>query len=149
MGLFAYIWIGLLILCLMVEGSTVALVSLWFAIGCLAAIIAAMLGASFGVQAAVFLVVSAVLLALLRPFLKKYIAPSIQKTNVDSLVGKCCPVTEDIRNLESQGQVKVGGMVWSARSESGEIIPRGTVVKIEGVEGVKLIVSPVPVPETV
>ena len=149
MGFFAYIWIGLLILCLMVEGSTVALVSLWFAFGCLAAIIAALLGASFWVQTGVFLAVSAVLLALLRPFLKKYIAPSIQKTNVDSLIGKHCPVTEAICNLESQGQVKVGGMVWSARSASDADIPKGTVVKIERIEGVKLIVSPVPVPETV
>lgn len=149
MGFFAYIWIGLLILCLMVEGSTVALVSLWFAFGCLAAIIAALLGASFGVQAGVFLVVSGVLLALLRPFLKKYIAPSIQKTNADSLIGQECPVTEEIRNLQSQGQVKINGMVWSARSTDGRDIPKGAVVKIHGIEGVKLMVSPVSVPEKV
>ncbi len=149
MGFFAYMWIGLLILFLLVEGSTVALVSLWFAFGCLAAIIAALLGAGLWVQVGLFAGVSAILLALLRPFLKKYIAPSIQKTNVDTLIGKECPVTEDIRNLLSQGQVKVGGMVWSARSTDGKDIPKGTVVKIERVEGVKLMVSPVSVPEVV
>lgn len=149
MGFFAYMWIGLLILFLMVEGSTVALVSLWFAVGSLAAIVAALLGASLVVQVGIFLAVSGVLLALLRPFLRKYVAPSIQKTNVDSLIGKCCPVTDAICNLESRGQVKIGGMVWSARSESGADIPEGTVVKVRRIEGVKLIVSPVPVPETV
>ena len=102
-----------------------------------------------GIIGVVGLVVSGVLLALLRPFLKRYIAPSIQKTNVDSLIGKCCPVTDAICNLESRGQVKIGGMVWSARSESGADIPEGTVVKVRRIEGVKLIVSPVPVPETV
>lgn len=149
MGFFAYMWVGLLILFLVLEGSTVALVSLWFAVGSLAAIVAALLGASLGVQVGIFLVVSGVLLALLRPFLRKYVAPSIQKTNADSLIGKCCPVTDAICNLESRGQVKIGGMVWSARSESGADIPEGTVVKVRRIEGVKLIVSPVPVPETV
>lgn len=149
MGFFAYMWVGLLILFLVLEGSTVALVSLWFAVGSLAAIVAALLGASLGVQVGIFLVVSGVLLALLRPFLRKYIAPSIQKTNADSLIGKCCPVTDAICNLESRGQVKIGGMVWSARSESGADIPEGAVVKVRRIEGVKLIVSPVPVPETV
>ena len=149
MGFFAYMWVGLLILFLVLEGSTVALVSLWFAVGSLAAIIAALLGASLGVQVGIFLGVSGVLLALLRPFLKRYSAPSIQKTNADSLIGKCCPVTDAICNLESRGQVKIGGMVWSARSESGADIPEGAVVKVRRIEGVKLIVSPVPVPETV
>ena len=149
MGFFAYIWIGLLILFLVVEGSTVALVSLWFAFGCVAAIIAALLGAGLWVQVGLFAGVSAILLGLLRPFLKRYIAPSIQKTNADSLIGKECPVTEEIRNLESQGQVKVGGMVWSARSTDGKDIPRGAVVKIERIEGVKLMVSPVSVQEVV
>lgn len=149
MGFFAYMWVGLLILFLVLEGSTVALVSLWFAVGSLAAIVAALLGASLGVQVGIFLGVSGVLLALLRPFLKRCIAPSIQKTNADSLIGKCCPVTDAICNLESRGQVKIGGMVWSARSESGADIPEGTVVKVRRIEGVKLIVSPVPVPETV
>ena len=149
MGFFAYLWLGLLILSLLVEGSTVALVSVWFAVGCLAAVIAALLGASFGVQVGLFLVVSGALLALLRPFLKKYISPTIQKTNVDSLIGKHCPVTEDIRDLQSQGQVQVNGMTWSARSTDGTDIPKGTVVKIERIEGVKLMVSPVSVPEKV
>ena len=147
MGFFAYMWVGLLILFLVLEGSTVALVSLWFAVGSLAAIVAALLGASLGVQVGIFLGVSGVLLALLRPFLRKYIAPSIQKTNADSLVGRECPVTEDIQNLQSQGQVKVNGMVWSARSTDGQHIPKGTVVRIDRIEGVKLLVSPVPVPE--
>ena len=43
MGFFAYMWVGLLILFLVLEGSTVALVSLWFAVGSLAAIVAALL----------------------------------------------------------------------------------------------------------
>ena len=147
MHISAYVWLVLLILFLMAEGATVALVSLWFAAGALVAIIAALLGASVGLQLALFLVVSVALLALLRPILKRYVNPRIQKTNADSLIGKECVVTEPIDNLKAYGRVKVGGMTWSARSVSGEDIPVGTIVKISRIEGVKLFVKPVPVPE--
>lgn len=145
----AYVWLVLLILFLMAEGATVALVSLWFAAGALAAIIAALLGASVGLQLALFLVVSVALLAMLRPVLKKYVNPKIQRTNVDALVGQECTVIEAIDNLAATGRVKMGGMTWSARSIGEENIPAGTVVKIEAVQGVKLLVSPVAVQEAV
>ena len=143
MHISAYVWLVLLILFLMAEGATVALVSLWFAAGALAAIIAALLGASVGLQLALFLVVSVALLAMLRPVLKKYVNPKIQRTNVDALVGQECTVIEAIDNLAATGRVKMGGMTWSARSIGEENIPTGTVVKIEAVQGVKLLVSPV------
>lgn len=145
----AYVWLVLLILFLMAEGATVALVSLWFAAGALAAIIAALLGASVGLQLALFLIVSIALLAMVRPVLKKYVNPKIQKTNVDALVGQECTVIEAIDNLAATGRVKVGGMTWSARSVGEENIPVGTVVKIQAVQGVKLLVTPVAAAETV
>ena len=80
---------------------------------------------------------------------RKYLNPKIQKTNADSLVGKECPVTEGICNLRSQGQVKVNGMTWSARSADDSEVPAGSIVRIERIEGVKLIVSPLSVPEKV
>lgn len=149
MNISAYVWLVLLILFVMMEASSVTLVSLWFAAGALVAVVAALLGASLAVQTVLFVLVSVVLLALLRPILKKYVNPQIQKTNVDALVGRECTVTEDINNLAAQGRVKVGGMSWSARSAAGEHIPAGTVVKIEAVQGVKLLVTPVAVPEAV
>lgn len=149
MHISAYVWLVLLILFLMAEGATVALVSLWFAAGALAAIITALLGASVGLQLALFLVVSVALLAMLRPVLKKYVNPKIQRTNVDALVGQECTVIEAIDNLAATGRVKMGGMTWSARSIGEENIPAGTVVKIEAVQGVKLLVSPVAVQEAV
>ena len=149
MHISAYVWLVLLILFLMAEGATVALVSLWFAAGALAAFIAALLGASVGLQLVLFLVVSVALLAMLRPVLKKYVNPKIQRTNVDALVGQECTVIEAIDNLAATGRVKMGGMTWSARSIREENIPAGTVVKIEAVQGVKLLVSPVAVQEAV
>ena len=50
-------------------------------------------------------------------------------------------VTERIDNLNESGAVHVGGKVWSARSESGEIIEAGEKVRSIRIEGVKLIVE--------
>ena len=149
MNVSASVWLVLLILFVVAEGASVSLVSIWFAAGALVAALAALLGAGGLTQTVLFFAVSGVLLALLRPMLKKYVNPKIQKTNVDALVGQTCTVTEEIDDLAPSGQVKVGGMVWTARSADGEKIPAGTIVTIRSVEGVKLLVSPARVPEPV
>jgi membrane protein implicated in regulation of membrane protease activity len=126
-----------------VEGATVTLVSTWFAIGSLAAMLMALTGAGVGFQVTVFVLVSAVCLTALRPLVRKHIKPKLAKTNVDAVVGSAGLVTVAIDNVMAQGQVKLGAMEWSARSESGEPIPQGTLVKVVRIEGVKAIVSPV------
>ena len=64
------------------------------------------------------------------------------RTNVDAVIGQEGIVTEAIDNLEAVGTVKLNGLPWSARSESGAKIASGTVVTVRRVDGVKLIVSP-------
>ena len=61
------IWLGLLVLFGILEAATVALVSLWFMAGSLAALIAALCGAGLPVQVGVFLAVSALPQALGAP----------------------------------------------------------------------------------
>ncbi len=138
----AIIWLILMVMFLMLEASTVTMVSLWFAAGALAALIASVLGAGTGLQVGIFLAVSCVALAALRPLVRKHFTPKITKTNVDSVVEQMGLVTVTIDNLTAQGQVKVNGMEWSARSASGDPIPAGTRVLVERIEGVKLYVYP-------
>ena len=140
-----YVWFGLLVLFILVEAGTVNMVSAWFAIGALAALIVALIGAEIWLQVLVFLTVSAVALALLRPIAKKHFTPRITRTNVDAMVGKTCLCITPIDNLASTGQVKLGDVEWTARSTTGEPIPAGTQVKIDRVEGVKVYVTPVTV----
>ena len=52
-------------------------------------------------------------------------------------------ITKD--NVTAQGQVKLGAREWSARSTTGEVIPVGTLVSVDKVEGVKVYVTPVTV----
>ena len=138
-----YVWLGLTVLFLILEGVSVAVVSLWFAIGAVAAMVAALLGGALWLQIVVFAVVSGAMLALLRPMLQKFFIPKLTKTNVDSVIGSVGLVTEGIDNLTAQGRVKIGGMSWAARSTSGEALPVDTKIKVDRVEGVKVFVSPV------
>ena len=136
------VWLVLMVVFLMAEASTVSLVSIWFAVGSLGALIANLLNAPFWLQITVFFVLSATLLACLRPLVKKFIKPKITATNADSVIGSAGYVTEDIDNLSARGQVKLGGMFWSARSTSGNPIQQGTKITVDKIEGVKVFVSP-------
>ena len=138
-------WFILLIIFVVVEAVTVNMVSAWFAIGSLAALIAALAGGKLWLQILLFLVVSGVALAMLRPMAKKYFTPRITHTNVDALVGKTCLCVTAIDNLAGAGQVKVGDVEWSARSTNGEPIPAGEQVRVDRVEGVKVYVTPISV----
>ena len=142
MNYMAIIWFVLLVGFLMIESSTVAMVSIWFAAGALVALILSLLQVQLGVQVVAFLIVSCALLAALRPFVRKFIEPKIVKTNVDSVVGSLGVVTQEIDNLQACGQVKLGAMEWTARSASDESIPVGTRVRVVRIEGVKAIVEP-------
>ena len=139
----AVLWLVMIVVFLLAEGATVALVSTWFAIGSLAAMLMALIGAGIGLQVIVFVIISAVCLTALRPLVRKHIQPKLTKTNVDAVTGTTGLVTVAIDNVTAQGQVKLGAMEWTARSVSGEPIAAGTLVKVERIEGVKAIVSPV------
>lgn len=145
MNWFALVWLVLLVFFIMAEASTVTVVSLWFAVGSLTAMVAALLGAELWLQAVLFAVVSIVLLCALRPIIKKYFTPKLTKTNVDALVGTTGLVTEKIENTLSQGRVKLGAMEWSARSTAGETVEEGTLVRVDRIEGVKVFVTQVEV----
>ena len=142
-------WLILLIAFLVIEAGTVLLVSIWFAVGALAALICSLLGGELWLQGVLFFVVSAGMLAALRPISRKLLKPKIEKTNVDSVVGSTGKVILQIDNDNASGQVKLGAMEWTARSSSGVVIPVGTLIRVDKVEGVKVYVSPVEVKETV
>ena len=135
------IWLLLLIVFVLAEAATVSVVSLWFAAGALAALLAAMLGAQVWLQVGLFAVVSAVLLVALRPWVKKCFAPKLTPTNVDAVIGKEALVTAAIDNVQETGQIKLGGVEWTARSTDGKPIAAGMQVRIDKVEGVKVFVT--------
>lgn len=146
MPLPSLIWIAAIVVFAVLEAATVTLVSLWFIGGAVAALIAALLGASAMVQIILFVVVSAALLALMRPLLRRYIMPKHTATNADRLIGQTALVTEAIDPLRETGAIKINGVLWTARSQSGEPVAQGAHVRILRIEGAKVYVEPAAVP---
>ena len=134
-------WLALLILFGVGEAITVGLTSVWFAIGSLGGLVCAMLGGSIWLQIGVFLVLSGLSLALVRPLAKRFLAPGYSATNADRVIGKEAVVIQEINNLLGQGQVKIAGQAWTARSQDDCVIPEGTIVTVLRIEGVKVYVA--------
>ena len=141
MDMMSWIWLGAVVFFGIVEAVTAGLVSIWFVCGAVAALLAAFLGAALWLQIALFLVVSAVTLAATRPLVKKMKTEAVP-TNLDRAIGSTARVTEDIDNDAGTGAVYVDGKTWTARSSDGSVIPIGTRVTVERMEGVKLFVTP-------
>lgn len=134
-------WIVALIAFVVIEALTAQLLTIWFAVGSVAALIAEMLGAEVWLQWTVFVAVSAVVLISTRPFVKKLTKQKSQPTNADRCIGEIAVVTEKIDNIAGKGAVKVNGIEWSARTKSGETVESGNTVKVIKIDGVKLIVE--------
>lgn len=137
-------WLIAVVVLLIVEAVVPGLVSIWFALGALVALLSSLLHAPLWLQIVWFLLVSIAALILTRPLAAKYVNSRTQPTNADMLVGKECVVTEDIDNLLGTGAVTVAGKVWTARTPQGEMhLTKGEKARILRIEGVKLIVEPV------
>ena len=136
------VWLIAMIVLLVVEGLVPGLISIWFALGALAALVSALLHAPLWLQIVWFLAVSIAALALTRPLAKKYINARTQPTNADMMIGKECVVRESIDNVLGTGAVSVDGKVWTARTEEPDgKAETGKVMTVVRIDGVKLIVK--------
>ena len=134
-------WIVALIVFLVVEAVSVGLVSVWFAIGSVAALICALLHGPVWLQVIWFVVISAVTLILTRPLVKKFVNAKSVPTNADRNIGRSAVVTERIDNLASTGTVQLDGVAWTARSTDDSVIETGQHVVVREIRGVKLLVE--------
>ena len=145
----AIVWVALMIGFILVEAACpIHLVSVWFAAGALVSAIVAQFGGEIWLQVVVFLGVSIGALLLMWRYIVKILNPHKTKTNIDSVIGSQGYITDHVDNLNATGQVKLGGMYWTARSTEGVLIPEGTLVQVDRIEGVKVYVSPVEVKVT-
>ena len=130
-------WIFIAIVMGVVEGATMALVSIWFCIGAIAAALCALITESVFVQCLIFVVVTALTLALTRPLSKKLLKKEFTPTNADRIINQEGIVTETINPIEGPGQINVGGQIWSAKGEGSDIIEKGSIVKVIKIKGVR------------
>ena len=135
------VWIALAVVFAVIEAATAQIVTIWFTVGAIGAIVAKVLGASLLVQFLVFVVLSVLTLAVARPFLVKFTKTKVQPTNLDMCIGQEALVLEEINNTTGTGQAKIRGNIWTARSKNGTVIPKDAVVLVDAIDGVKLIVT--------
>lgn len=131
-------WFIAFLVLLFIEIITINLVTIWFAIGALGALITALITDSFVIQVIVFLVVSIIALLVTKPLIKKFKGFQVVPTNSDRVIGKIGEVTKKIEK-NKYGEVKVFGNIWTAYSD--EELEVGTKVIVKEIEGVKLIVK--------
>lgn len=133
-----WIWLILVLVFLVIEAITFNLITIWFALGSLAAFISAYFVDNTSIQIIVFVIVTTLSLIMTRGMIKKLISQKPIRTNLDVVIGKTGIVTKEIRTHEI-GRVKIAGKTWAAISKKD--IDEGAEVEILDIEGVKLIVK--------
>ena len=137
-------WLIAAVVLLVVEAVSVGLTSIWFSLGAVAALIVSFFTPNIWIQIGCFLAVSFLTLFGVRPAARRFMASSRQATNADRVIGAEGVVVEAVDNLNAKGQVKVNGSIWTARAQDDTVIPPSTLVRVDRIEGVKLIVTPLP-----
>lgn len=109
-------WMAAFVILIGIEAATMALTTIWFAGGAVAAFLAAVLGVSVQVQLVVFLIVSFILLLFTRPLAMRFVNRETVKTNVNGLIGRRAKVIAKIDNNDPSGAAVIDGQEWTARS---------------------------------
>lgn len=136
------LWIAIFIAALIIEGATAELIAIWFVPGALVSLVLSFFSVADWIQWAVFVATSAILLVLaLTVFRRKILSKvKVTNTNADSLIGEIAIVSEEIKNIEAVGAVKIKGQVWTARMENdSDTAAIGERVVVVAISGVKLI----------
>ena len=135
------VWTTVIVAAVVAEVLIPGLVAIWFVPGGIVSLVLSLFSVDLWVQVLVFLLLSIAFLLCSRFIFRKLIIKPSAKTNIDTVIGEKCVVTERVENLAGCGQVKVKGMEWSARTiDESETLSVGDVVTVVAVEGVKLIV---------
>ena len=137
----AFIWLIIIIVLSLLEIVTSQLVSIWFVLAAVVALIVSLFCSSVIVQILVFVVSTLILLICTRPLIRRVMSFKKEDTNIGRNIGKKAIVTTDIDNNLGMGQVNIAGMTWTARAVNDKIIKKGTTVIIKSIDGVKLMVD--------
>ena len=138
---YVFFWLIITIVLAVIELATMGLLTIWFAVGAVVAMLISFLDVPFIAQFTVFLIVSICAMLVVRPWAAAHLNNRTKKTNVDALVGRKTIVKTEIDNIHGTGKVELDGSTWLATSISDEIIKEGEEVVIKEVHGAKLVVE--------
>lgn len=129
-----YIWLLVAVILGIIEISTTNLVSIWFVISSLLAMVSSLFTDNILIQIAIFVLVGVFLMPISRKLYSK-IKMNNSKTNIDRIIGMKGIVTEDIIK-DNIGEVKVDGKKWSAYSDTD--ISKDESIEVLSINSVKL-----------
>lgn len=135
-----WVWFAVAVICAIIEGVTLGLTTVWFALSAVLMIFVSLLRPPFYAQCLIFAAVALLLFLFTRPIALKLLHIKREKTNAAGLAGRKAQVIKTITEWE-KGQVKINGMIWTAASDGGCEIPEGSECIVERIEGVTLIVK--------
>jgi membrane protein implicated in regulation of membrane protease activity len=134
------LWVvtGLILVALEVKLS--GYVMLWFGVGAFASALLASLGLSFNIQLLTFNVLSVALLLSSRTLFRRFFMrdASSVRHGVEAMLGSEAVVVEKVP-ADGFGTIRINGELWTARSLEGSI-DQGEIVRVENLEGLKLVV---------
>ena len=137
------LWLTAFLAFAVVEMLTLDLFFIMLGGGALAGLLADFAGAELWLQIVAFCVVSLLMIGLVRPVALAHLrkGPADRRSNVERLIGESALVMEAVS--ATGGLVKIGGDVWSARSESGVLAP-GQQAVVRAIDGATAVVTPQP-----
>ena len=135
------VWLVIVVLLTIVEAMTVNLVTIWFVISGVLAMFISFFISDLVSQFAVFVLGGILLMLLTKPFLEEFKKAKDESVNLERIIGMTGIVTKEIKK-NVIGEVKVDGKLWSAVSDKR--ITVNSEIKVEEINGVKLLVSKIP-----
>jgi len=138
---YMYLWLVVLVITIIAEVATAtALVTIWFSIGALFALLFDLLNFNIYVQVIIFLIASVLCLIFVRPLLYNLIKPKPTNTNADRVINQVYTILQssDDNNIAT---LKANGLIWNARSFDNSKLMTNDRVLVKSIEGSKLIVE--------
>ena len=131
----SFAWFIAFMVLLLIEFVTVNLVTIWFVIGSLAALITSYFTDSLVIQIIVFVIFSIITVFFTKTIMRKFKGISVIPEDPNVLVGKEGKVVKRI-SKENYGEVKVHGGLWVACSN--DPIEVGEKVKVIEIDNHKV-----------
>lgn len=136
---FVILWCIVLVVLLAIEAATLNLVTIWLAVGAVAALLSCAFNLSFFYQFVVFVLVSALALLASKPLVDK---ARNRKPRTDlglnRNIGKTATVVAEI-TPQKAGRVRLDGVDWIAQSDAS--IAKDTLVTVMAVDATTLVVA--------
>ncbi len=136
------IWLIVAIGFAIAELMTTSLTLIWFSIGALILMVMSMFIENIIVQILLFAVISITLLVIFTKYFVDKDKTFKYNTNLQGIKQKTGIVKQEIQPHKT-GIVNLSGEDWTAISENNERIEVGVIVKVDRIEGVKLVVKPI------